>query len=299
LTAARIIFVPGLKAKPPPEIYAAQLRRVLLAALGRSRPAAARALAAAPEAFVLVDWTRLLYDRERDVALDTPGIERLIAHTEPTLEERRIVGSWSRRTLRFLHTIGDAVPLLGRWFAEPALRAQIHDANRYLRNRDGIGVAIRARVRGALEAASEQGARVLLIGHSLGSAIAYDTLWELARALPPRRVDLFVTMGSPLGTRFIRRRLQGASLEGVAAYPTNVRRWVNLTAQGDLTALYPRLEPLFRPMLELGVLESFEDHVDLENFFRSDLGLNAHEAYGYFAARETAEVIGDWLQQSR
>ncbi len=50
LTRARIIFVPGLNPKPPPEIYRPQLLRVLLAALGRMRPRAAEWLAANDDA---------------------------------------------------------------------------------------------------------------------------------------------------------------------------------------------------------------------------------------------------------
>ena len=41
MTRARIIFVPGLNPKPPPEIYRLHLKRVLAAALRRMRPQAA------------------------------------------------------------------------------------------------------------------------------------------------------------------------------------------------------------------------------------------------------------------
>ncbi len=296
LTGARIIFVPGLSPKPEPEIYELQLRRVLLAALESARPEAARWLAANPEQFTAVAWTYLFYGSHRDIELDLPGIARLLAHAAPTPQERRAVRSWSLRFMRLVHLVGDRWPLLGRRLARPALRLQMHDASRYLRDRDGVGTAIRARVRDALDTAWTAGDRVLLIGHSLGSVIAYDTLWELGREPgPQRRVDLFVTMGSPLATRFVRRRLRGAGLAGKEAYPPNIRRWVNLAAKGDTTSLRPRLKPHFRAMLNLGLLESFEDHVDLENYFRASFGLNAHEAYGYLAQATLAEIVGDSL----
>lgn len=299
LTRERIIFVPGLKPKPPPELYSAQLERVVLAGLTRVRPAAAERLAADPGWFVLAAWTYAFYEAHRDIELDLPGIEQLIAGVEPTVAERRIVGSWSRAILRLLHRIGDTVPLLGRTFVSSAMRQQMHDANRYLRNRDGVGEATRAPLRAALESAWADGARVLLVGHSLGSVIAYDTLWELShrRALHGR-VDLFVTMGSPLATHFIRRRLHGAGRTGRDAYPTNIRRWVNLTARGDMTALHPRLQPFFREMRQLGLLESFEDHVNLDNFFRSNLGLNAHESYGYLVEPHFATLLAHWLDET-
>jgi hypothetical protein len=239
----------------------------------------------------------LFYGTYRDIGLDLPGIERLLAHGPPTERDRREIASWPRRVKRFAHMIGDALPVLGRWLARPATRLQMHEATRYLRNRDRIGTAIRALVRAELSAAWSAHERVLLLGHSLGTVIAYDTLFELSREGRTERVDLFVTMGSPLATRFIRRRLGGHGAQGAAAYPHNIRRWVNLSARGDTTALRPRLEPFFHEMCDLGLTESIEDHVDLENYFRGSLGLNAHEAYGYLALPTLAEVIGDWLER--
>jgi hypothetical protein len=131
----------------------------------------------------------------------------------------------------------------------------------------------------------------------LGSVIAYDTLWELSHAPQPStgRVDTFITLGSPLATHFIRRALHGATARGRARYPTNVRHWSNFSAQGDVTALHPRLTPFFREMRELGLIESMDDHVGLENHYRGSVGLNVHEIYGYLANPQVATAIGDWL----
>jgi hypothetical protein len=271
--------------------------RVLLAGLGETQPAAARWLAEHADAFVVVEWTHLFYGSYRDIALDLPGIERLLGRRTPSDEDRRELDSWPRRLKRIALVVGDALPVVGRRLVQPAMRLQMHEATRYLRDRNRIGSAIRALVRAELEAAWAAHDRTLLIGHSLGSVISYDTLWELSNEGVAARVDLFVTMGSPLATRFIRRRLRGAGLGGVAQYPRNIRRWVNLSAHGDTTALHPRLKPYFREMLDLGLVESFEDHVDLENYFRGSIGLNAHESYGYLAQRRLAEVIGDWLER--
>lgn len=290
--------MPGLKPKPHPELYGPQLVRVLNAGLAQSRPAAAQWLAAHPEVFVVVAWTHLFYGTYRDIALDLPGIERLLAHQVPSEQDRRELESWPRRLMRVAHIVGDALPVLGRRLAQPATRLQMHEATRYLRDRDGIGTAIRAFVRAELDAAWAARDRVMLLGHSLGSVIAYDTLWELSHDGRAQRVDLFLTMGSPLATRFIRRRMCGAGLAGPLAYPRNIRRWVNLSARGDTTALQPRLKPFFHEMLDLGLTESIEDYVDLENYFRGSLGLNAHEAYGYLAQPVAAEVIGDWLERT-
>ena len=294
---ARIIFVPGLSPKPPADAYRAQLLRVLLAALERARPQAAVALAARPDAFVLVAWTHLFYAQARDVALDLPGIERLLIQA-PTAEDRREVASWTRRLDMLARVVGDAVPPLGR-LANSAIRAQVADVTRYQRDDAGIGTEIRRLVREQLESAWAAHDRVLLIGHSLGSVICYDALWDLGRERrAERRVSLFVTLGSPLATHVIRRGLLSAGVRGADAYPRNIARWVNLAARGDTTALYPRLEPRFREMRELGLVDSIEDYVDLENCFRSATGVNAHEAYGYLFQRTLAEIVGDFIERA-
>ena len=298
MTGIRIIFVPGLKPKPSPDAHRRDLLRVLLAALDRHRPAAAKWLAARPECFVLVAWTYLFYRVERDVTLDLPGIERLLRREAPTPEERRELDSVSHRLVRLVRRIGDTLPALRSLLARPALKLTMLDANRYLTNRDGVAVAVRALLRNALEAAWAANDRVLLIGHSFGSVIAYDTLWELSRESEAvGRVDLFVTLGSPLAAQFIRHALRGAGAVGAERYPSNIGRWANFTAKADVTALYQRLSPFFRDMLAFGLVESIDDYVDLDNYFRGDIGLNPHESYGYLMQRTFAELVGEWLEE--
>ena len=299
MTQARIIFVPGLNPKPPPEIYRPQLERVLRAGLKRARPRAAEWLAANDEAFVLVAWTYLFYGAHRDISVDLPGIERLLEQTEPSAADLRELGSWQRRLVRWSHLVGDAFPFVGRRLAAPSTRRLMHEATRYLKNRDGVGAEVRGALRATLEAAWRAGERVLLIGHSLGSVIAYDTLWELTHVhRSSGEVSVLVTLGSPLATHFVQRSLQGARATGAARYPHNVRRWVNLTARGDTTALQPRLKPLYHEMLDLKLVDAIEDFYDFDNYFRSNLGLNAHDAYGYFAQTLLAEIVGDWIERS-
>ena len=87
----------------------------------------------------------------------------------------------------------------------------------------------------------------------------------------------------------MQRSLQGAREAGAARYPHNVRRWVNLTARGDTTALQPRLKPLFHEMLDLKLIDAIEDFVDFDNYFRGASGSTPHEAYGYLAQPPSAK----------
>lgn len=71
-----------------------------------------------------------------------------------------------------------------------------------------------------ITAEAADGATVLL-GHSLGSVVAYEYL----RQHPDHSVKLLITLGSPLGLRMVRNRLQVGQL--------GATRWVNVRARND------------------------------------------------------------------
>ena len=247
--------------------------------LRRHEPDAAAALQAAPEAFHLYSWTGEIYGENRDIALDIPGIEALLTQPEPGMEVHAVVNLPARRIVQIAHRIGDRFPRLGRIFASNRQRVVLREARAYLRDHRNVGTLIRADFRQLLAQVYSEERRLVIVGHSLGSVIAYDALWELS-AESSIHVDLFLTIGSPLGTRFVRRLLKGAQEPVERRYPRNITRWINIAARGELTALYPRLRPKFKEMLELGVLESLEDHTGVRNQFVGTLGPNVHSEYG-------------------
>ncbi len=287
-----------MKPKPPPEAHRAALLRALAAGLERTRPESAAWLRSHAEQFTLVSWTTLFYDFHRDIAADLPGLERLLDEPEPSRDERREIDSLSRRAMRLWHVFGDSFPLLTPVLASPELRSTLEDVRRYLENADGVGARIRAMLERALVDAWNAGERVLLIGHSLGSVIAYDCLWELSRERHnDGRIDLFVTLGSPLATRFIRRALKGTDRAGAARYPDNIERWENFSARGEMVALHARLAPFFGQMVEVGVVASIVDHPALYNRFPGAKGIDVHKCYAYLANLEVAGRIGEWLER--
>jgi len=107
----------------------------------------------------------------------------------------------------------------------------------------------------------------VLIGHSLGSVVAYEFL----RQHPGHSVRLLLTLGSPLGLRTIRDRLP----VGEPAVP----KWVNIrdphdpvTAAGALSRWYP---------------------VTRER--RADGGFDPHSAERYLNFKATGETLKDYL----
>lgn len=298
MTPFRIVYVPGMKPKPEPAVHRRALLRVLDAGLARVRPAAAERLRAEAARFELVSWTHRFYGTYRDMRLDCPGIERVLAGTPPDAEDRRRIDSLGLKLRRWWHLFGDSVPWLTDLIAGAEMRVLLAEVRRYLADEHGIADEIRGLLKVPLLRAWRAGERVMLIGHSLGSVIAYDALWELSREDGASGdVDLLITMGSPLATRFIRRSLRGAGQPESRRYPANVRKWVNFSAKGELTALHPRLEPFFGAIVAQGHTRSLEDHSALCTAFHADFGLNVHKSYGYLAHSEVADVIGAWIEQ--
>ncbi|MFD9903732.1 serine peptidase [Streptomyces sp. NPDC059063] len=74
----------------------------------------------------------------------------------------------------------------------------------------------------------------VVIAHSLGSVVAYESLWADQR----HPVDLFLTLGSPLALpHAVFPRLTPTPADGLGDRPPSVRRWVNIADPGDLVAL--------------------------------------------------------------
>ncbi|RMF98220.1 MAG: hypothetical protein D6727_03310 [Gammaproteobacteria bacterium] len=295
----RILYVPGMKPKPPAEWHERMLLRCLLTGLRRTDPVVAAELETAREVFSLVPWPHLFYTEVKDTAIDAPGLDRLLALPAPEARDIEEARHWQKQLARFAYLACDALPWLTRWIADPNVKATLQDSLRYLENRDGIAARIRELVAEALQAAAEGGRPVLLIAHSLGSVIAWDVLWSLSRQRSgPAAVD-FLTLGSPLGLNFFRHRLLGARAEGRARYPDNIRHWINLSAIGELTALDRRFADDYAPMLRLGLLDSITDETELYNYFRGAEGLNVHKCYGYLVNPHTAAAVADWWRRAQ
>lgn len=116
---------------------------------------------------------------------------------------------------------------------------------------------IQARLRSKLTPASG-GAPPIVIGHSLGSVIAYEGLCYNKPA-----VDTFITIGSPLATPYLIvqplrerfARLIGRSTKVPLPFP-DVRQWLSFYAPQDVWAVpVPSLRPLFANPTRLQEIE--------------------------------------------
>jgi len=293
-----IIFVPGIRAKPQPIEQQEQLRRCLAYGLGVLGVDAAHEMAGLLE---VVGWSYSFYGVNVDISPDLPGIEALLTGAGDPDADYADAHSLKRRLTAAMYAIGDRFPVLSSAFATSRMETRLEEINRYFDNRDGEGTQARDFLKRALQDAWQQNRRVLLMGHSFGSVIAYDALWELSHSEADAqrgRVDLFVTMGSPLTMRYIRRRLKGAGQQGRLRYPTNIDRWLNLAAVGEVTALDRRMSHCFSEMCDLNLVQSIDDNLEVMNRFRGPDGLNVHKCYGYLASPTLASVVSEFTAQA-
>ncbi len=115
----------------------------------------------------------------------------------------------------------------------------------------------------------------IIIGHSLGSIVAYECLC----AHPEWNVHTLVTLGSPLGVSpLIFESLTPKPQAEMGVYP-HVQQWFNIADRGDIVALEKKLAPRF------GAVEDRLVHN----------GWESHSAKRYLNARETGDAIASGL----
>lgn len=116
---------------------------------------------------------------------------------------------------------------------------------------------------------------VLVIGHSLGSVIAYEAVCR-----KPENVKALITIGSPLGIRNVvfdkltpTPNFLGLSL---GQWPGKVSEWTNIAARGDIVAAQKQLAPLFGSRVNDVIIDS---------------GWDAHSSTRYLNSVEAGQAV--------
>ena len=224
------------------------------------------------------------------------------------LKESRSCPTWFSFRAAARDLEADLAGVLSRFLSPPVrqrlLKEYFSDVGRYLSDSE-FARQVRHRLLRLLVPALRQNQRILLIGHSLGSVVAYDCLWELSsdsqyESLWDRSVDTFLTLGSPLGDETVKEHLAGWRNPPAARYPSNIRRWVNLSARGDTICYDAHLANDFRPMRQLKLLEGFQERANLCSMYRGRDGTwNPHKLYGYLILPEVGRLAADFLQEGK
>jgi hypothetical protein len=206
--------------------------------------------------------------------------------------ERELVQAWYERTVAQEPTLGPGEDtkgpsrvaiqlmlkrlLLSQAFAGVAERAFVGNLKQTTAFLTNPEVKERVLQRMADEVTADT---TVVIGHSLGSVVAYE---YLAQYRPPQ-VELLITVGSPLGIpSVVFDRLTPAPVDGTGAWPGTVAKWVNIADKNDVVALRKQLGPLF-PSINGG--PAVEDHL-------VDNGKAPHGIEPYLNSWQTGQALG-------
>jgi hypothetical protein len=294
-----IIYIPGLLPKPEASLHRNALFRCLIQGIRRIDASIADDIVATHDSFDIISWTFDFYGEHRDYLLDAAAVDAVIAQEGVTTADMAEATTWKRKMMRWMYVLGDRLPFLIPHIATGRLQLHLRDLRRYLSDDNGIGEHARQMLKMRLRAATQADRPILLIAHSMGSVIAYDSLWQMSREQRDDVcIDRFLTMGSPLGQTYMQKRIHGHAEKGADRYPTNIRRWTNLAAIGDLTAIDPVLANDFSEMVDQGLVEELRD-MEVRNYFRLDGAINTHAEYGYLVNEVTARTVARWWREQR
>jgi pimeloyl-ACP methyl ester carboxylesterase len=158
-----------------------------------------------------------------------------------------------------------AIDRYGGGISQAALETFTRDVFLYT-TRAGVRDEIDRIVRGALTEDP-----TIVVGHSLGSVVAYNVLRSGPRTL---RVPLFITVGCPLGLRAVRNQLRPLRS------PSPVKAWYNAFDTRDIVALYPLDATNFPVTPAIENYNLVKNHTD-----------NRHGIAGYLDDPEVAKRI--------
>lgn len=139
------------------------------------------------------------------------------------------------------------------------------------------------------------GADIMLIGHSMGSIIAYNVLRDLGQTNLGIEVSHFVTIGSPLGFSAVRGKIKKErKYAPVVRTPSVVTKsWVNFADKKDIVAVDTHLRDDYSA--NAGGVKVRDDLVC--NDFRNQKNgrRNHHKSFGYLRTPELSDLVIDFL----
>jgi hypothetical protein len=158
--------------------------------------------------------------------------------------------------------------------AEQFLLGTLRQVRRYFRE-PTLRTGAQARLAGLITPDTQ-----VIVGHSLGSVVAYEALC----ANPGWPVRCLITLGSPLGIRnLVYDRLIPKPVDGLGVWPEPLISWINVCDQYDVVALVKELAPLF-PAYGSGIKDRITHN-----------GWKAHQIERYLTAAETGSAVAEAL----
>jgi hypothetical protein len=195
-----------------------------------------------------------------------------------------------------------AAPVLGTvGLGGPMIKSVMKDFGRYFDRKSDYAMKVRERLKDRLCELMDRGDRIALLSHGTGSVVAYDVLWQISHDRKfkeeycDKKVELWMTLGAPLGDTNISKRLLGAREKASARFPHNVITWHNVAAEDDYTCHDNTLADDFKMMLQQRVISAVHDHRIFNLAVRYGKS-NPHSSIGYYIHPRVSKILADWLQ---
>lgn len=297
-----IIGIHGLRNKPPKRVLKRWWKRSIKDGLKRE------GMRWPVFRFRLVYWADILYPKPLKRSIQDEDDPRFLEapYLPPSEKPAKRPGRMRRRILDAVEKQLDKLFLKENsridfhGISDKIIKRYFEDLDAYYckkqRGRDGstrpLKDIIRRRLAERLKRHGKE--EILLIGHSMGSIIAFDVLTQIAPDIP---IHTFITIGSPLGIPTVIRKAQldlGLAEQKPATPESVINAWYNFTDLEDRVAFNYNLADDYTPNSR-GIRP-----IDREvwNDYHRQGERNPHKSYGYLRTPEISRIMKAFLGAS-
>lgn len=261
-----------------------------------------------PYKFELVYWADLMYKKPLDTSITdiedpfylkeiyTPSPENFIPEEHP---KRKVILDFITEQLDSLF-LNEDYSLNYTSITDTILERYFRDLNIYYKEKCDdenasdceIKKIIRKRTYDVINKYKKD--EIMIIGHSMGSIIAYDVL---SFSIPIMPVHTFITIGSPLGIPIVKSKI-AAELENnhfdkskLTTPEAVLQNWYNFSDIEDKVAMDYQLADDFSANKKQVQTIDFE----VNNDYIFDGERNPHKSYGYLRTPQLAEKVNEFL----
>ncbi len=259
--------------------------------------------------FELIYWADILHEKPLDETikdkkhhlyldekyLPSKGVKKIINHNL-----RKKILDWYDETADKIFLNKD-MTINYSFIPDTIIHSYFKDLEAYYLNNtvksDGIIILARDEIRNrVIEVLKKyKNDDIFLIGHSMGSIIAFDIL---TFNLPKIKIKTFATMGSPLGIPFVRSKIaleQKVVLndDNKLKTPRGVQKWFNFSDIEDVVAINYSLQDDF---------DENKSGIKAENFivnndYEIENEKNPHKSFGYLRTPEFSNVLLEFMKR--
>lgn len=289
-----IIFIHGLASKPAESIFIELWKKALIENIRMDSKSLARAMDANDDLFHSAYWANAIPDHIED---STAYVNKLQACIDDVITMRQQNGKslhiskagWVTSKIKefgldVVNTLAAAITIKDDVINEHMREVRLYNGDQYIADR------IRAPLEQALRNAWDHDKVVMLLSHSMGTFVSYDVLWRFSHRPEPEyknyrkhAVDLFITMGSPMGDAVLREFMlvdrwkdsvkEANKSDRKRYFPTNIRQWHNYSAYGDVVCHDSTLEDDFFKSIRTNIAgykqDDLKDYTKLYNPYQT------------------------------